>query len=359
MRKSAKIKILSAALIILSRAGAFAHISVPPPPAWTEAAIQNSSTDTVAFFKGPSGSSFIMTRLRPMDAKSHPAVLSFLIDVLNSLEEKTGIPLDLGSQLREVHFNNGIKALSLSAKADGKPRLILSVVSDGNKNYLALINSAIPELTLHSILRSIRTSPSEIESSPQTTSVDGQLLFQLPDNFHPQDISSSERNSGLVFSVSGLGSSLSIKKLSPQETPSPTDASEILKKNFKSLSSIDRWLISPEKNLTTPAGPELIYLSAGVKGEGALNAKALGYMPWCYWSYEVSAEGPRSEELIIAVFKSLTPGPSVIERLLKETPRLKASKNAFPSKAELILALVLTVLAAYFTFHYRKPKKSR
>ncbi len=355
MRKLAKI-FVSAALIASGRAEASAHIYVPPPPAWTDATAQNAAPDAVAFFTGPSNSSFIMTQLKPMNARSRPAVLSFLMDVLSSLQEKMKIPLEPASRLRGSHFGNGVQALSLEVKADGKPRLILSVITAGNKNYLALINSAIPDLTLRSILRSIKTSPSETQPAPQTTSLDGQLLFQLPDDFRSQELSSSDKNSGIVFSISGLDSLLSIKKLSPQETLPPEKASKILKEKFESLPSIDRWLISPEKTLTTPAGPELIYLSAGVKGEGALNAKVLGYMPWCYWGYLITAQGPRSEELLTTVFKSLTPGPSTIEKLLQETPRLKNSSRASYSKTELALAGLLTLLAAYLTFRARKSK---
>ncbi len=351
--------ILWAGLITLSQAQVFAHISVPPPPAWIDATAQNTSPDAVAFFTGPSGSSFIMTRLKPMNAQSRPAVLSFLMDVLSSLQEKMKVSFEPDSQLHGSHFDNGIKALSLDVKAGGKPRLILSVVIAGNKNYLALINSSIPDMTLRSILNSIKTSPSETQPLPQTTSLDGQLQFQLPDNLRPQDLSDSEKKDGIVFSVSGLNSSLSIRKLSPQEVLSPAKASKILKDTFESSPSIDRWLISPEKKLSTPAGPELIYLSAGVKGEGALNAKAQGYMPWCYWGYSITAQGPRSEELLTTIFKSLTPGPSVIEKLLQETPKLKNSNHASSSKTELALTILLTLLALYWTLRSRKPKTSR
>jgi hypothetical protein len=352
-----KAAFLLTVLIAWSFAQASAHISVSPPPAWSEASAQKASSDTVAFFTGPSGSSFIMTRLKPLDSQSRPAVLSFLTDVLSSLQKKTGIPMTPATRLKESHFNNGIAALSLKVKAGDKPRLILSLITDGNKNYLSLINSAIPDLTLQSLLSSIRTSRSETPRPSQTISTDGQLLFRIPDDFHLATLSDADKNSGVVFSVSGLDSNLIIKKVSPQETFNPQEASKLLKEKFESLSSIDRWLISPEKTLSTPAGPELIYLSAGVKGEGALNAKALGYMPWCYWAYMFTAEGPRSEELITSVFKNLSPGPSVIERLLEQTPKLKASKNSSPYKIELGLTMVLTLFAAYLTIRSRKQKR--
>ncbi len=357
MQRLIKAAFLFTALIAWSFAEVSAHISVSPPPAWSDSSAQKASSDTVAFFTGPSGSSFIMTRLKPMDSQSRPAVLSFLIDVLGSLQKKTGIPMTPATRLKESHFNNGIGALSLKVEAGGKPRLILSLVRDGNKNYLSLINSAIPDLTLESILSSIKTSRSETPQPPQTISADGQFLFQIPDDFHPQTLSDSDKNSGVVFSVSGLDSHLLIKKISPEQTFNPQEASKLLKEKFESLSSIDRWLISPEKTLATPAGPELIYLSAGVKGEGALNTKALGYMPWCYWGYMIKAEGPRSEELITSVFKNLSPGPSAIERLLEQTPKLKASNNSFPNKIELGVAIALTILAAYLTLRSRKSKR--
>ena len=357
IKASFKSAFLLAALIVWNHALAFTRISVSPPPAWSDASAQKASSDTVAFFTGPSGSSFIMTRLKPLDSQSRPAVLSFLTDVLGSLQKKTGISMTPATRLKESHFNNGIGALSLKVKAGGKPRLILSLIRDGNKNYLSLINSAIPDLTLESILSSIKTSRSETPQPSKTVSADGQFLFRIPDDFHLATLSDADKNSGVVFSVSGLGSNLVIKKISPERTFNPQEASKLLKEKFESLPSIDRWLISPEKNLITPAGPELIYLSAGIKGEGALNAKALGYMPWCYWGYMITAEGPRSEELITSVFKNLSPGPSVIERLLEQTPKLKASENSFPNKIELGLAIALTIFAAYLTIRSRKPKR--
>lgn len=333
-------------------------ISIDPPPPWKDVTTQHLSQNIALFLEGPNGSSFVLTRLKPLDTSNHPLVNSFLLDVLSAIDKKSGRAFVSSSKLKETHFDNGADALFLRATLDGRPRLILAVANFNGTPFLALLNSSIPDLMLSSTLGAVQTAGAKEYPPSQTLSADGQLAFDLDQTIATRSIPNSEKNANVVLSLRGLESSLLVKKRNAPEAPNPKEEPALLKTRLLADPSVDPKLLSPQKILKTPAGPSLLYMSAGIQGEGTLDQKALGYLPWCYWGYSISSRGPHAEELIVRAFQTLSPGPSVLPKLLEETPRMLDPNNRSPLKKKLALGAAFVILLGYWLIRSKKRPTS-
>jgi hypothetical protein len=349
---------LAFALVLAVSPVAIGQISIDPPPAWTDATALHPSPKIVLFLEGPEGSSFVLTRLKSLDTTNRPVVTTFLLDVVNALNKQTKRSFVPSPKLKETRFDNGVKALFLRAKLNGQQRLILAVANLGGNPFLALLNSSIPDIMFPSTLGAVKISALEETSTAPTLSADDQLEFNLPEDFILRPLSDSNRDSGIVLSIQGLQSSLVVKKINAPDTTDTKDEPAFLKAQIISLSSVDPGLVSPQKILPTAAGPSVLYMSAGVKGEGSLDQVAIGYMPWCYWGYFISAKGPHAANLISQLFQTLSPGPSVLPRLLKETPKIYLPSGSSFYEKEIALGSVFLVLVLFWT-RRSKQKKER
>lgn len=301
------------------------QVFLDPPPGWTDATEGRRSPEVLAALKGPETSSFVLTRIASMPLDNRGVVRALLVDILAALNQKTGLRFTLASNLTTASYANGLTVQYIRADHKGKPRLILALIEYGGATMLATLISAVPDTLLPSILGSLKvgSSPAGL-SSRETTSLDGQLSFRLPEGVQGRLLSERERRMGFVLAVSGLGSELMVMKLVGEGT-SVKDQPRIVKDTVLTVAGVVPDSLAPLNLYETPAGPELISAWAKVQDASGGGQFLAGYMPWAYWGYSVLAKGPAAAELAEKAFAGLSLGPAALPKLVEKTPRVPLS----------------------------------
>jgi hypothetical protein len=70
---------------------------------------------------------------------------------------------------------------------------------------------------------------------------------------------------------------------------------------------------------------------------------AAGYLPWCFWGYQVYARGPSADDLLIGTMAALKAGPSAVPGLVAKTPAIPINQET--SSKKMILGIVAAVCA--------------
>lgn len=343
-----------AALLFLP-AAALAQAVAEPPPGWRDARMASDPPDILASLKGPQTSSFLLKRLPPLDLENRGVVRSLLLDVLASINRRTGLGLTVAGGVKATTFDNGLTAYYIRADLNGQPRLIIAVCEFGGTPMVAILMSSVPETMLPSLLGAVKPAAGVPGASAsgaggaRAASLDGQLLFALPPGLVSRPLSEHEKKLGFVLAIRGLGSELMIMKVIDEDA-AVAQQPELVKNTVLAAGGVDAKTLSALSLYATPAGPDLIFAWAGVRESAGETRFAAGYLPWCYWGYSILAKGPKAPELIAASFEALSLGPSALPRLVAKTPKipgrrtLRIKKLAKPAAA-VAAALVLGLLA--------------
>jgi hypothetical protein len=307
---------LALALPLAAPSAFAALVTIEPPPGWEDVTASKKGPDVVVALKGPETSSFVLAKVTAVSVENRGAVRAFLIDVLASVNQKTGLGFTLASNLNSRTFDNGLTLHSINADYQGKPRLVLGLVEVGDEPMLATLISAVPETLLPSIMGSLKGGSATASARPATS--DGQLAFELTDGINARPLSEPERKMGFVLALQGLHSELMIMKLVDDRTP-VAEQPGIVSDTVLSMAGVDKASVSRLAALDTPAGPQIVYSSAKLADSGQFAA---GYLPWCYWGYSVIAKGPQAAELLQKSFAGLKLGESAQAKLVSETPRV-------------------------------------
>jgi hypothetical protein len=309
---------LALALPLASAPAHPALVTIEPPPGWEDVTASKKGPDVVVALKGPETSSFVLAKVSAVSVENRGAVRAFLIDVLASVNQKTGLGFTLASSLNSRTFDGGLTLHSINADYQGKPRLVLGLVEIGDQPMLATLISAVPETLLPSIMGSLKGGSGMSAASARPATSDGQLAFELTDGINARPLSEPERKMGFVLALQGLHSELMIMKLVDDRTP-VAEQPGIVGDTVLSMAGVDKASVSRPAALDTPAGPQIVYSYAKLADSGQFAA---GYLPWCYWGYSVIAKGPQAAELLQKSFAGLKLGESAQAKLVSETPRV-------------------------------------
>jgi len=333
-----------------------AAVSISPPPGWEDVTASKGGGDVVVSLKGPETSSFVLANVAPMSLEDRGLVRSFLIDVLASVNQKTGLGFTLSSNLNAATYDNGFTLYAVHADYQGKPRLVLGVVQVGDRMLLATLISSVPDTILPEIMGALK---GELPPAPgavggKTPSLDEQLAFELPEGLTSRPVAESERKMGFVLAVQGLGSEIMVMKLVDDSTP-VKDQPAVVRDTVLSMGGVDKNSISELSTLKTGAGPDLVFAWARSKDSAGGGQFAAGYMPWCYWGYSAIAKGPRAVDLMTQLFKRLSLGSAAQSRLVEATPSVPISAELNLSGKEIpvlpaaaaILALLILLICFY------------
>lgn len=324
-------------------------ITAEAPPGWTDVSAQQASGDVVLVLKGPETSSFVMTRLGPLEIENRAVVRSLLVDVLAALNKSSGASYTITSNVENATFDNGLTARYIRADLQGKPRLVLAVADFGGEPLLATLMSNVPEMILPSILSGLRGPAATLRAGPGS-SLDGQLSFKLPAGLGARALTERERKVGFVFAVVGHGSELMVQKL-VEDIGKASEQPQILKGTVLSMAGVDEASYAGPVPLLTPAGSELVYSWAKLGGGSQFAA---GFLPWGYLGYSILAKGPNASTLLVDTFKTLEVGPSGTPKLVANSPRIPLSAAPHPLPALAIAALLFAVLAAALAWKRRQ-----
>jgi hypothetical protein len=344
--------LLAAALLA---APARAAVTIEPPPGWENAVVSKDAGDVVASLKGPETSSFVLAKVAPMKTADRGVIRAFLIDVLASVNQKTGLGFTLSSNLASNTYDNGFTLYSIHADYQGKPRLVLGVVQVGDMTLLATLISSVPDTILPEIMGGLKGPP--VPSGPsvggKVVTLDEQLAFDLPEGLVSRPVAESERKLNFVLAVRGLDSEIMLMKL-VDDTTAAKDQPVVVRDTVLSLGGVDKASVSELSLLKTQAGPELVFAWAHANdSSGAGSQFAAGYMPWGYWGYSAIAKGPRAADLMTQLFKQMTLGPGAQPKLVEATPRVPLPSDLklggggvplLPAAAVVVAALVILVV---------------
>lgn len=340
---------------VLSSAASADKFSLEPPPGWEDVTAARAGAEVVVALKGPETSSFVLAKIAPMSLDNRGAVRAFLIDVLSSVNQKTGLSFTLASNLNSTTYDNGVTLHSINADYQGKPRLVLGVLQAGEETLLATLISSVPETLLPSIMGGLRgAKPPAAKAGAQAGTLDGQLAFDLPEGLATRPVTEAERKMGFVLALQGYGSELMVMKLTDDSTP-VAEQPAVVRDTVLSVGGVDKASLSELALLPTAAGPQLVYASAKVGGGSQFSA---GYLPWCYWGYSVLSKGPRAQDLMRDAFGAVKLGGSAIPKLVQETPKIPLSSELKIRGKEIPVgpaaAAVLVLLALVFLLARKK-----
>lgn len=308
-------------------AAAALAFSIEPPPGWEDISAQKAGGDVLMALQGPEESSFMLSRIPSLPLENRAVVSAFLLDVLSALNRKTGQPFAQAGALQSAHFDNGLTFLHIRADLQGRPRLVLGVADFGGTMVLGTLISAVPDTLLPPILGGLRAaSRTPIASAGSVQSLDGQLLFSLPEGLRQRPLSEREKKMGFVLALQGFGAELMVLKVVGEDAAA-TDQSRIVAQTVLSLPGVDAASLSPVGLLKTSPGPNLAYASASVQDAANPTDFMAGYLPWGYWGYSILAKGSQPVELMKRAFGALTLGPSAQPKVVAATLPIKLKQK--------------------------------
>jgi hypothetical protein len=341
------------ALPFLIAAAAFAadaappSVSLDPPPGWSDITGKPAVKGVLLAVRGPEGSSFAVALMPASATESAAATKSYLMRVLDGL--RAGAKLDYRSngRVETKTFRNGVTARFMRADVDDHPRLLVAVIDAGGAPLLATLSSAAPDAMMGPLFGGLRLgTPGAIKTAGTAESSDGQLKIALGGGLRSRGLSGEERRQGAVLAIQGAGSEVLFLKVE-KEDAAPKDQAAIVRATVADAAKLSLDGVSPARRAESPAGPAAVYAWAKISGTPDLRFAA-GFLPWQYWGYSVLARGPQADELLVGALAALKQGPSAVDGLVRESPRIEipddAARRHVPAAAVAVAAALLLLI---------------
>lgn len=338
----------SCAGLSAAEAPAIPRVALEPPPGWRDVTPAKHDPSLLLALKGPEASSFVLTRLHPLNRSNRAVARGFLIDVLTGVNERTKLGFVPAGAMQTKTFKNDLTVDYLLINLKDKPRMILALADAGGLTMLGALTSAIPETLLPSFMGEIAVSNGAQRAASaldRAASSDGQLLIDLPMGTGARPLSDLEKSKGFVLAIQGMSSELLFLKV-PDSNSGGHDEAQAVQATLASLKGVEAASISAVRSATTNAGPSAVFATAAIADGAGKTRFAGGFLPWCYWGYSVFAKGPNADQLLKSSLQGLARGPSADPKLVSATPKLSISGDRKNYPLLLGALLAATGLAA-------------
>ena len=300
--------------------------TIEAPPGWNDVTGGGKARNAVIALKGPLASSFVV-KLAPSAPLDNPAsVRGYLNDVLGGLREASKIDYRSNGRVETRVFRNGLTAQILRAQLNGMDRLVLAVFEVAGTAHVAVLMSAAPEAMLPSLLGALRIGKvaGAVQTSGVARSLDGQLELDLGGGLRARELLGDEEAKGFVLVIQGAGSEVMFRKLAEADATKPGEQAAIVLEMAATSAGAPSGKAAPVRSAPTAAGPVGVYSWAPVTAGDKLS---VGYLPWCYWGYQLYGRGPAADELMVGTLAALKAGPSAVPGMLAASPRIPISEE--------------------------------
>ncbi|MEK7389380.1 MAG: hypothetical protein AAB036_06760 [Elusimicrobiota bacterium] len=315
---------------LVTSVSASAVLTLESPPGWSDAAIAGKDNGILIALKGPETSSFVVKRAREVALDNPAVVRGYLQDVLKGINKVGQSDYRGDGRVETVtFFRNGLSAHVMRARLRGEERMILGVFEVGTQAHLAVLISAAPGAMLAPLLGAIDlgSGANALRETGTVRSEDAQLEVALGGGLQSRPLLEAELAKGFVLAIRGAGSEILFQKLSNAEATNPQKQSATLRD--LAAAAAGRQAASPLLSAPTAAGPVGVYSWAKV-GDDSSQRVVAGYLPWCYWGYQIFGRGSAADDFLVGVLAALKAGPGASPALVAGSPRVPLSRGFEP-----------------------------
>ncbi len=330
------------ALFLLCPLLANAAPTLEAPPGWRDILGSGKLHGAVIALKGPETSSFVVKRASGAALDNPAMVRGYLNDVLAGMRDASKKDYRTNGRVETRVFRSGLTAQLLRATLNGDERLVLAVFGAEGVSHVAVLLSAAPEAMLPSLLGAIQFERIQgaIQESGIVRSSDGHLELALGGGLRSRALLPAETGKGFVLVIQGAGSEILFQKLSEAEATKPGEQAAIVRELAAASAGTVVAKASPVRTAPTAAGPIGVYSWVPTTAGEKLS---VGYLPWCYWGYQLFGRGPAADELLVGTLAAIKAGPLAVPGLLAASPVIPVRKE-IPTR-KLLLGAVAAVSA--------------
>ncbi|MEQ1918075.1 MAG: hypothetical protein ABL955_02670 [Elusimicrobiota bacterium] len=328
-----------AALLIFPLIATLSHSAptLEAPPGWKDMLTSAKVHGAVIALKGPETSSFIVKRVSSTALDNPVSVRGYLNDVLAGVRDASKKDYRTNGRVETRVFRSGLTAQLLRATLNGDERLVLAVFAAEGVAHVAVLMSAAPDAMLPSLLGAVQFEKIQgaIQESGLVRSSDGHLELALGGGLRSRAMLPAETAKGFVLVIQGAGSEIIFQKLSEADATKPGEQAAIVRELTAASAGTVASKASPVRSAPTAAGPIGVYSWVATTGGEKLS---VGYLPWCYWGYQLFGRGPAADELLVGTLAAIKAGPLAVPGLLAASPVIPIQKE-IPAR-KLLLAAV-------------------